>query len=72
MAEDLEPLTLALSRRERGLTELSSALHRPERAVSIMDSKQYVQVGVTPEHPPISPLSPWERARVRGFLIFRQ
>jgi hypothetical protein len=25
-------------------------------------------VGVDPEHPPISPLSLWERARVRGFL----
>ncbi|CAI8821751.1 hypothetical protein EMIT0347P_20531 [Pseudomonas sp. IT-347P] len=25
------------------------------------------QVGVAPEHPPISSLSLWERARVRGF-----
>jgi hypothetical protein len=33
-----------------------------------MDSKQYVQVGVTPEHPPISPLSPWERVRVRALV----
>jgi hypothetical protein len=31
-----------------------------------MDSQQNVQVGVCLEHPPISPLSHWERARVRA------
>jgi len=33
-----------------------------------MDSKQIVQVGGFLKHPPISPLSLWERARVRGLL----
>ena len=32
-----------------------------------MDSAQYVQVGVFLQYPPISPLSLWERARVRAF-----
>jgi hypothetical protein len=31
-----------------------------------MDSQQNVQVGVFLEHPPISPLSLWERVRVRA------
>jgi hypothetical protein len=60
------PLTLTLSQRERRLTELSGFIRRPIRVVSIMDSAQHVQVGATPEHPPISPLSLRERARVRG------
>jgi len=34
---------------------------------SIMDSVKQSQVGVHLKHPPISPLSLWERARVRGF-----
>ena len=68
MAEDQEPLTLALSQRERGLTELSGVIHRPESMVSIMDSAQHVQVGVARKHPPISPLSPWERVRVRALV----
>ncbi|POA41717.1 hypothetical protein C1893_30785 [Pseudomonas sp. MPR-ANC1] len=33
---------------------------------SIMDSIERFQVGVTHQHPRISPLSLWERARVRG------
>jgi hypothetical protein len=37
-------------------------------AVSIMDSKQIVHVGGFLQHPPISPLSLWERVRVRGLL----
>jgi hypothetical protein len=32
-----------------------------------MDSVQYFQVGVPPEFSTVSPLSLWERARVRGF-----
>jgi hypothetical protein len=36
-----------------------------------MDSAQHVQVGVPRKHPPISPLSLWERVRVRGFSILR-
>ncbi len=32
-----------------------------------MDSLEHFQVGVFPEHPRISPLSLWERVRVRGF-----
>jgi hypothetical protein len=35
---------------------------------SIMDSKQIVQVGGFLEYTPISPLSLWERVRVRGLL----
>jgi hypothetical protein len=31
-----------------------------------MDSAEDVQVGVLLKHPPISPLSLWERVRVRG------
>ena len=34
---------------------------------SIMDSAEFVHVGVLLKHPPISPLSLRERARVRGF-----
>jgi hypothetical protein len=33
-----------------------------------MDSLKIVQLGVPPEYPPISPLSFWERARVRASL----
>ncbi|CAI8891957.1 hypothetical protein EMIT0232MI5_30321 [Pseudomonas sp. IT-232MI5] len=33
---------------------------------SIMDAAKHFQVGVVHKHPPISPLSLWERARVRG------
>jgi hypothetical protein len=36
--------------------------------VSILDSKQIVQVGGFLEYTPISPLSLWERVRVRGLL----
>ncbi|SDT24371.1 hypothetical protein SAMN05216496_3743 [Pseudomonas sp. Z003-0.4C(8344-21)] len=32
-----------------------------------MDSPQHAQISATLEHPPISSLSLWERARVRGF-----
>lgn len=32
-----------------------------------LDSVEHAQVGVDLEHPPIGPLSHWERARVRGF-----
>jgi hypothetical protein len=32
-----------------------------------MDSVEHVQVGAVLKHPPISPLSLWERVRVRGF-----
>jgi len=32
-----------------------------------MDSVKDTQVGVDLKHPPISPLSLWERVRVRGF-----
>jgi len=32
-----------------------------------MDSVKQDQVGVTLKHPPFSPLSLWERARVRAF-----
>jgi len=32
-----------------------------------MDSQQEYPVGVLRKHPPISPLSLWERARVRVF-----
>jgi len=32
-----------------------------------MDSMYDFQVGVTFEYPTVSPLSLWERARVRGF-----
>ena len=32
-----------------------------------MDSVKNAQVGVDLEHPPVGPLSHWERARVRGF-----
>jgi hypothetical protein len=34
---------------------------------SITDSAKHFQVGVVHKHPPISPLSLWERARVRAF-----
>ncbi len=34
-----------------------------------MDSVKQSQVGVHLKHPPISPLSLWERVRVRGSLI---
>jgi hypothetical protein len=34
-----------------------------------MDSKQNVQVGVFRQYPPISPLSLWERARVKGSSV---
>jgi hypothetical protein len=34
---------------------------------SISDSVYPFQVGVPLKHPPFSPLSLWERARVRGF-----
>jgi hypothetical protein len=79
--QDQAPLTLALSRRERGLTAVSLAIHRPERSSrlwiqskafdlgdtkSVMDSQQIVQVGVDHEYPPIGPLYLWERARVRA------
>jgi type III secretion system FlhB-like substrate exporter len=36
------------------------------QAESIVDSAKRYQVGVFRKHPPISPLSLWERARVRG------
>ena len=61
-------LTPALSRRERGPTEVSGVLHRPESDVSIMDSQLNVQVGASLEHPRTGPLSLWERVRVRGRL----
>jgi hypothetical protein len=32
-----------------------------------MDSVQQNQVGVPLKHPPVGPLSLWERVRVRGF-----
>ncbi|CAH0322276.1 hypothetical protein SRABI89_05451 [Pseudomonas koreensis] len=32
-----------------------------------MDSVKNAQVGVDLQHPPIGPLSHWERVRVRGF-----
>jgi hypothetical protein len=35
---------------------------------SILDSKQIAQVGGFLKYPPISPLSLWERVRVRGLL----
>jgi hypothetical protein len=73
-------LTPALSRRERGLTEVSRIKHRPERpsrlggrdldeqlAEPAKDSAMLVQVGVVLQYSPIGPLSLWERARVRGF-----
>ncbi|KIP92870.1 hypothetical protein RU10_13965 [Pseudomonas fluorescens] len=34
-----------------------------------MDSVKQIQVGVPQQYPPISPLSLWERVRVRGFLL---
>jgi len=34
-----------------------------------MDSVKQDQVGVDLQHPPVSPLSLWERARVRGFSL---
>jgi hypothetical protein len=34
-----------------------------------MDSAKIVQVGVSLQHPPFSPLSLRERVRVRGFSI---
>ncbi|VVP78408.1 hypothetical protein PS925_00242 [Pseudomonas fluorescens] len=33
-----------------------------------MDSAQYFQVGIFLKHSPISPLSLWERVRVRAFF----
>jgi len=39
------------------------------QAESIMDSAKHFQVGVVHKHPPISPLSLWERARVRAFSL---
>ncbi len=35
--------------------------------IMAMDSVKNAQVGVDLQHPPIGPLSHWERARVRGF-----
>jgi hypothetical protein len=64
--EDQQPLTPALSQREREPTELSPVMHRPERSLSIMDSVKHDQVGVPLKYPPFSPLSLWERVRVRG------
>jgi hypothetical protein len=60
-------LGVALSQKERGLTEVSLENYRPERFAANMDSIESLQVGVFTEHPPISPLSPRERVRVRGF-----
>jgi hypothetical protein len=37
---------------------------------SIMDSVKIFHVGGILEYPPISPLSLWERVRVRGFSAF--
>ena len=34
-----------------------------------MDSVKQIQIGVPQQYPPISPLSLWERVRVRGFLL---
>jgi hypothetical protein len=36
-----------------------------------MDSVKIFQVGVILKYPPISPLSLWERVRVRGLLAFQ-
>jgi hypothetical protein len=36
---------------------------------SIMDSAPICHVGVIPKYPPFSPLSLWERARVRGLKM---
>ncbi len=47
--------------------DVVSRLRCLAKALSIMDSQQQYQVGVVREHPPISPLSPRERVRVRGF-----
>ncbi len=41
-------------------------------AVLNLDSVKDTQVGVDLKHPPISPLSLWERVRVRGFSPRRQ
>ncbi len=62
-----KPLTPALSRCERELTELSYSIHRPEVVESIMESVKCYQVGVFLKHPPMSPLSLWER--VMGFVF---
>ena len=37
-----------------------------------MAAVKQVHVGVIREYPPISPLSLWERARVRGFSVDKQ
>jgi len=46
-------------------TIVDSAKHF--QAESTMDSAKHFQVGVVHKHPPISPLSLWERVRVRAF-----
>jgi hypothetical protein len=60
------PLTLTLSRRERGLTELPGVRYRPERLAVNMDSLQNFQVDVLLQYPRICSLYLWERAGVRG------
>ena len=39
----------------------------PAKAMMVLDTVKDAQVGVDLKHPPISPLSLWERVRVRGF-----
>jgi hypothetical protein len=58
--------------RRRCLKRYVDLKHRVDYEIStkpfsIMDSVRDVQVGVLRESPPISPLSLWERVRVRGF-----
>ncbi|VEF09813.1 Uncharacterised protein [Pseudomonas fluorescens] len=71
------PPISSLSLWERELTEVSGVMHRRERpgrlwtrrnntsGIPTLDSAKVAQVGVTPKHLPISPLSLWERVRVR-------
>jgi hypothetical protein len=62
-----KPLTLTLSRRERGLTEVSCCITSTCKIESTMDSTQRLQVDVLLKYLRIGPLSPRERAGRAAF-----
>ena len=48
---------------------LNRVVSKGRRGESFLDSVQYLQPGKNLQHPPISPLSLRERARVRALLL---
>ncbi len=67
---DTAPLTPALSRRERELTEVSGVVHRPEKNSRLWIRSRYKSVDLFDAIPLTPALSQRERAGVRCLVLY--